>query len=276
MHAGDGVAHLLGLADQGVALMRESLEQAADADFVVVVGALERGHLVGDQSLELGGARKRALDAVAHRGDLAADGLADGDDRFAGDLFGLRKLHGDARHRLRDDAQLLGAPHHVRHQVEEDHRREQERREPDDGRNAGRALTQRRLQLGQEQEGEDRAADHPGEPENGRDHIRGLGGAALQRLENLADRLPVVVGGAGARTRIVGVRAVEQLLLDGGGSRSFAPLPAAGLARWCGGWLQRRLGAAGGLIRGAQNLLDRGQRLIRRVLDLLRIVRHRP
>ena len=84
MHAGDGVAHLLGLADQGVALMRERLEQAADADFVVVVGALERGHFVGDQRLELGGARERALDAVAHGGDLAADGLADGDDRTRG------------------------------------------------------------------------------------------------------------------------------------------------------------------------------------------------
>ena len=77
MHAGDGVAHLLGLADQGVALMRERLEQAADADFVVVVGALQRGHFVGDQGFEFGGARERPLDAVAHGGDFAADRLAD-------------------------------------------------------------------------------------------------------------------------------------------------------------------------------------------------------
>ena len=82
MHAGDGVAHLLGLADQGVALVREVLEQAADAHFVVVIGALERGHFVGDQRFELGGARQRALDAVAHGGDFAADRLADGDDRI--------------------------------------------------------------------------------------------------------------------------------------------------------------------------------------------------
>ena len=91
MHAGDGVAHLLGLADQRVALMRERLEQAADADFVVVVGALERGHFVGDQRFELGGAGQRPLDAVAHGGDLAADGLAHGDDGIAGDLFRLRR-----------------------------------------------------------------------------------------------------------------------------------------------------------------------------------------
>ena len=113
MHAGDGVAHLLGLADQRVALVRERLEQAADADFVVVVGALERRHFVGDQRFELGRAGQRPLDAVAHGGDLAADGLADGDDGIAGDLFRLGEPHGDARHRLRDDAHLLRAPHHV-------------------------------------------------------------------------------------------------------------------------------------------------------------------
>src|SRR6185503_9392099 len=47
MYAGDGIAHLFGLADQSVALMRQRFEQAADADFVVVVGALERGYFVG-------------------------------------------------------------------------------------------------------------------------------------------------------------------------------------------------------------------------------------
>ncbi len=93
MHAGDGVAHLFGLADQGVALMRERLEQAADADFVVVVGALERRHFVGDERFKLGGARERALDAVAHGRDLAADRLADRHDGIAGDLFRLGKLH---------------------------------------------------------------------------------------------------------------------------------------------------------------------------------------
>ena len=149
MHAGDGVAHLLGLADQGVALMRERLEQAADADFVVVVGALERGDFVGDQRFELGGARQRALDAVAHRRDLAADGLADGDDGLAGDLFRLGEPHGDARHRLGDQAHLLRAPHHVGQHVEEHDRRQHEAGEADHGRDAGRALLQHRLQVGQ-------------------------------------------------------------------------------------------------------------------------------
>ena len=95
MHAGDGVADLLGLADQGVALMRQRLEQAADADLVVVVGALQRRDLVGDQRFELGGARERPLDAVAHRRDLAADRLADGDHGIARDLFRLGEPHRD-------------------------------------------------------------------------------------------------------------------------------------------------------------------------------------
>ena len=80
MHAGDGVAHLLGLADQRLALVGQFAEQVADAHFVVVIGALERGDFVVHQRFQLGGARQRALDAVAHGGDFAADGLADRDD----------------------------------------------------------------------------------------------------------------------------------------------------------------------------------------------------
>ncbi len=42
MDAVDGVANLLGLADQGVALAAEILQQRADAHFVVVIGVFER------------------------------------------------------------------------------------------------------------------------------------------------------------------------------------------------------------------------------------------
>ncbi len=105
MHAGDGVADLFALGDEGVALVGEGLQQAADAHFVVVIGALQRGHFVGDERFKLSGTRKRALDAVAHRGDLAADRLADRDDRLARHLFRLGETHRDAGHRLRDQAQ---------------------------------------------------------------------------------------------------------------------------------------------------------------------------
>ena len=60
--------------------LRKLAEQFADAHLVVVIGALERGDLVVHQRFEFGGAGQRAFDAVAHGGDFAADGLADGDD----------------------------------------------------------------------------------------------------------------------------------------------------------------------------------------------------
>ena len=86
-----------------------SLEQIADADFVVVIGALERGDFVVDEGFEFGGARQRALDAVAHRRDFAADGLSDRDDLFARRGFRLRQTHGDFGHGLGDEAHVLRA-----------------------------------------------------------------------------------------------------------------------------------------------------------------------
>ena len=105
-----------------------SCSRRADAHFVVVVGVLERGDLVGDQRLELGGARQRALDAVAHGGDFAADRLADGDDGFARHRLRLGEPHGDLGHGLGDEPQFLRAPCHVREHVEEDDRREERSR----------------------------------------------------------------------------------------------------------------------------------------------------
>ena len=122
----DGVADLPGLADEGIALAAQILQQRADAHLVVVVGVFEGGDLVRDQRLELGGARERALDAVAHGGDFAPDRLADGDDRLARHRLGLGEPHGDLGHGLGDEAQFLRAPRHVGEHVEEDDRREED------------------------------------------------------------------------------------------------------------------------------------------------------
>ena len=120
--AGDGVAHVLGLVDQRLALIGELAEQVADAHFVVVVGALERGDFVVHQRFQLGGAGKRALDAVAHGGDFAADGLADGHDLLARGGFRLRQPHRHLGHGLGDQTQVLRAAEHVGEHVEENHR----------------------------------------------------------------------------------------------------------------------------------------------------------
>ena len=79
LHAGNGAAHLFGLADQIVALMRNILQQRADAHFIVGIGAFQRRDLIGDQGFQFAGARDGALDAVTHRRHFAADRLADGD-----------------------------------------------------------------------------------------------------------------------------------------------------------------------------------------------------
>ncbi len=122
MNIVDRGANLLGLADQRVALAGEILQQPANPYFVVAIGAFERRHLVLHQGFELARPRQRPLDAVAHGGDLAADGLADRDDGIPGHALGLGKPHGDACHRLGDQAQFLGAPGHVRYAEKENDR----------------------------------------------------------------------------------------------------------------------------------------------------------
>ncbi len=118
----DGVAHVLGLVDQGLALVGELAEQVADAHFVVVIGALERGDFVVHQRFQLGRARERALDAVAHGGDFAADGLADRHDLFARGGLRLRQPHRHLGHGLGDQAQVLRTAEHEGEHEEEDHR----------------------------------------------------------------------------------------------------------------------------------------------------------
>ena len=236
MHAVDGVADLLGLADQRVALAAQILEQAADAHFVVVVGALERGDLVGDQRLELGGARQRALDAVAHGGDLAADRLADGDDRLARDRLRLGEPHGDLGHRLGDEPQLLRAPHHVGEHVEEDDRREEDRRPSTAEHRRGQAgRAERGLQFGQVEPAEHEAGEHP-ERRRTRSRRRRRsapdGAAALRRIWPIDSRSSL----AGRRT-------------------------ALGLFGRCGSVVEQVLAGRRRLTHGAPRLLRRPARL---------------
>ena len=146
LHAGNGAANLLGLADQVVALMGDVLQQGADAHLVVAIGALERRDFVGNEGFEFAGARDRALDAVAHGGDFAADRLADRHHRVAGRAFGLREADRDLRHRLRDHAQFLAAPGKAREEIEQQHRRKEQRGEAGEHEHAAGALADRGLQ----------------------------------------------------------------------------------------------------------------------------------
>ena len=123
LHAGNGAANLFGLSDQVVALMRDVLQQRADTHLVVAVGTFQRRHFVGDEALQLAGARNRAFDTVAHRRDFAADRLSHGHHGIAGGAFGLREADRDLRHRLRDQAQFLAAPRQARQEIDQQNRR---------------------------------------------------------------------------------------------------------------------------------------------------------
>ena len=192
----DGRAHLLGLADQRVALVGEVLQQAADADFVVAIGALERGDFVLHQGFELAGAGQCPLDAVAHGRDFAADRLADGDDGIPRHALGLGEPQRDLRHRLRDQAQFLGAPGHMRDAEEEDDGQQRRGAKADHGGGWRMARAERRVEIGQIGPRQRQAADDPGGGEQGGDVIRGPGRTVLQRAQDAADRLLVVIGGA--------------------------------------------------------------------------------
>ena len=209
MHALDGVAHLFGRRDEIVVLAVQVFEQAADAHFVVVIGALERGHFVLHERFEFGGAGERALDAVAHGGDFAADRLADGDDGFARHRFRLAEPHRDFGHRLRDETHLARAVDHVREHEEESGRQQEDRGE----RENGEAEIVGGAQIGQRARGEHADQDHPDErADRGRD-IAGARGARLQALQDLPHRLPVVIGGA-ARLAVADADFAEQIVVD--------------------------------------------------------------
>ena len=119
MHAGDRVAHLVALADQHLALAGQLVDEVAHAHFIVVIGPLDGRDLVVHESLEFGGAGKRAFDAVAHGRNLAAHRLADRDHGFTRHRLRLGHAHGDFGHRLGDDAHVLRAREHLRQRIEE-------------------------------------------------------------------------------------------------------------------------------------------------------------
>src|SRR6185312_954979 len=102
VRAADGVTDALAVRHDGLALRHEFVDQRADADFVVAVGALKRRDFAADQGFEFAGAGERALDAVPDRRDLPAHGLGYVQDGLGRDGFGLRQAHRDFADSARD------------------------------------------------------------------------------------------------------------------------------------------------------------------------------
>ncbi len=286
LHAGNGAAHLLGLADQVVALMGDVLQQRADAHFVVGIGALERCDFVGNQRFEFAGARDRALDAVAHGGDFAADRLSDGDHGIAGRALRLGEADRDLRHRLRDHAHFLAAPGEAGEEVEQQHRRKEQRGKAAEHQHAA-ALADRGLQRADEAGGEQRAAGEPDAGENGGERIDAAGRAALlQRLQQLTDGLAVVIGGAARHARLFD--RIEHRTIGGAGAGFVGGLGIGRLGIGRRGGRHHRRGrrhievdgrrAVAARLRmrlaDIEGLLNGRKRNFCRVFRLFRVVRH--
>ncbi len=230
-------------------------KQVADADFVVVVGALERRDFVVHQRFKFGGARQRALDAVAHRGDFAADGLADIDDGVLGGGFRLGEPHRDFRHGLRDEAQIMGAADGVGEGEEKRDRNDDSEQEARDGRWPKFGLRRVGENFGLVDQQEGSGGGDPKRGQNGRSGIGRLGRAALERLEDLADGGAVVVGGAAHRAVAVSpARRIGRAVKQVGRDRRRDRRCAAGVVR------SRRSSVA-----HVEGVLNRGDRLVGRV-----------
>ncbi|MGB7830739.1 MAG: hypothetical protein WBL84_00860, partial [Xanthobacteraceae bacterium] len=235
MHGTDCIAHLRRVIDQRVALRRDRIEQPSDANFVFRIGALERGNFAVDQALELGGARQRAFDAIAHGGDLATDRLADVHDRIARQRFRLGEPDCDFGHRLTDKAQLLRAREHV---GEHEHERD---RPQEDGQEAEHERDRHHYALAEQTgdggaEGSECEPARDREPDNGehpRVDVGARGRALLQGAQKLADALAVVVGGlANAFIHAGrGVGGVEERFVDARHARGTLRAAAIGGGR---------------------------------------------
>jgi hypothetical protein len=102
-----------------MALAGQLLDQAFDLVLVLVVGPLQRCHLVVHQRLELAGAAQRARDRLVHERDLTAHGLAQRGRRLLGRPVGLGQPHRHLGHGRRHQFQFLRAPNEQRQEPEQ-------------------------------------------------------------------------------------------------------------------------------------------------------------
>ena len=97
----DGVANPRSAGHDRLALIGHFGDKQADLALVVGIGTLERRNLRSHAGLEFGGARKRAFDAIPHRGELATDRLGQVRDMFARHRLGLSQAHRHLGNRAR-------------------------------------------------------------------------------------------------------------------------------------------------------------------------------
>ena len=183
---------------QRLALGGELADQAAHANLVLAIGALERGDLAVHHGFELARPADGAGDGVVHGGDLAANGLSHGGDRLLGEPVGLGQPDRDLGHGRGHEAQFLRAPHQQRQEPEDDDRNDngdgggERRRAAEQARHPVRGDLRRN-----QAEGEKAADDEPERRCGKRDQERRARGPLLEREDQPADRGNVVIGRRG-------------------------------------------------------------------------------
>ena len=91
MGCADGTADAVRIADNRLTLARQLVNQRADAALIVAVGALQVRDLAAHHRLKLAGACQRPLNAIAHGGNLAPDGLGQRQNLVAGNCLRLNQ-----------------------------------------------------------------------------------------------------------------------------------------------------------------------------------------
>ncbi len=100
------------MADNGVAFCGQLVNQAAHAQLIVGIAALQRVDFRMNERLKLGRAGNGALDAVIHGGHFAANRLANRHNPLGCDRFRLCETQRDFCHGACGIAQILGTRHH--------------------------------------------------------------------------------------------------------------------------------------------------------------------
>ena len=113
MGAGNRGTNALGMDDDCFALAAKTVDEIADAAFIVGIGAFDLVDLGVNQCFQFDSARQCALDAFTHGLNFATHSLADRHDAVGGQMFRLGKTDGNFCHGLGGDAHFLRpADHH--------------------------------------------------------------------------------------------------------------------------------------------------------------------